>query len=127
MNINTHDDNASHLAQWHPLLMLSAAVGELEPAQQGRLASHFRVCALGTAVSCSEKEKLALFTSHRSEPDAAMLASFRAGLDDTLDREEERGWLRRTLGLRMPLNWLAPRPGWRGGVLLIGGFHVGGF
>jgi hypothetical protein len=127
MTINAHDDNANHLAEWQPLLMLAAAGGELGPAQQARLASHVAECSLCTAMLAQEKETLALFTSHRSEPDAAMLASFRAGLDDALDGEEERGWLRRTLGLRMPLGWLAPRPAWSAAILLIVGFSVGAF
>ena len=56
-----------------------------------------------------------------------MLASFRAGLDDALDRQEERGWFRRTFGLRLPLIWLTPRPAWSAAILLIVGFTVGAF
>lgn len=130
MNMNAHDEPADQQWQpcldWQPLLMLSAA-GELEAADQARLAAHLAGCESCTATLAIEKEVLALLHAHRSEPDAAMLASFRAGLDDALDREEERGWLRRTLGLRTPLNWLAPRPAWSAALLLIVGFAVGVF
>jgi HEAT repeats/Putative zinc-finger len=126
MKINAHDDPANQpCAEWQPLLMLSAAGGELEAAQQTRLAAHLAECSSCTATLARESEVLALLTTHRSEPDAVMLASFRAGLDDALDREEDGGWLRRTLGLRLPLNWLAPRPAWSAAILLIVGFSVG--
>lgn len=128
MTINTHDESANQqCAEWQPLLMLSAAGGELESAEQARLGAHLAGCASCTETLEREKEVLAMVGAHRSEPDANLLASFRAGLDDALDREEERGWLRRTLGLRLPLNWLAPRPAWSAAILLIVGFSVGAF
>jgi hypothetical protein len=128
MKINAHHDPANQqCAEWQPLLMLSAAGGELESGEQTRLHAHLADCTSCSAALAREKEVLALLTTHHSEPDAAMLASFRAGLDDALDREEERGWLRRALGLRLPLNWLAPRPAWSAAILLIVGFSVGAF
>ena len=126
MDMNLHDEPADQqCAEWQPLLMLAAAGDELEAADEARLAAHLAECAECTATLASEKEVLALLGAHRAEPNAAMLASFRTGLDDTLDQQEERGWLRRALGLRMPLNWLAPRPAFSAALLLIMGFAVG--
>jgi hypothetical protein len=111
--------------EWQPLLMLSAAGGELESAEQTRLAAHVAGCASCSTSLEREREVLAVLVAHRSEPDANLLAGCRLNLDDALDREEERGWLRRFLGMRLPSNWLAPRPAWSAAVLLIVGFAVG--
>lgn len=125
-NHDTSDENTSQpCAEWQPLLMLSAVGDELEPAEQARLAAHLTACASCTASLESEREVLALFAADRSDADAALLASCRAGLEDALDREEEGGWLRRALGLRLPANWLSPRPAWSAAILLIIGFSVG--
>jgi hypothetical protein len=112
-------------AEWMPLLMLAVAGGELEPGEQTRLAAHLAACATCTETLAREKEVLALVTAHRSEPDAAMLASFRTGLDDALDRQEEGRWFRRTFGLRFTPIWLTPHPAWSAALLLIFGFSVG--
>jgi HEAT repeats/Putative zinc-finger len=128
MKINSQHDSADNsCAEWQPLLMLSAAGGELDSAEQASLAAHLADCAPCTATLAREKELIALMATLHAEPDAAMLAGFRAGLDDSLDREEEHGWLVRTLGLRLPLNWLTPRPAWSAALLLIVGFSVGAF
>jgi hypothetical protein len=125
-NQDTSDGATSQTCgEWQPLLMLSAAGGELEPTEQAQLTAHLANCVSCSAALGREKELLAFLTAHRGEPDAALLASVRASLDDALDREEEHGWLRRTLGLRLPLNWLSPRPAWSAAVLLIVGFAVG--
>jgi len=112
-------------AGWQPLLMLAAAGEELEAAEHDRLSAH-----LGQCPSCSqslerEKELLALLAENRTEPDAALLASCRAGLTDALDRQEEGGWLRRTLRRVFPVDWLAPRPAWSAAMLLLIGFSIG--
>jgi HEAT repeat protein/putative zinc finger protein len=127
MTIHDTSDGATSqkCGEWQPLLMLFAAGGELEPAEQAQLAAHLSNCTSCCEALEREKELLSLLTAHRSEPDAALLASARASLDDVLDREEEHGWLRRALGLRLPLNWLSPRPAWSAAVLLIVGFAVG--
>ncbi len=127
MNNHEFSDDATsrQCGEWQPLLMLSAAGGELEAAEQARLAAHLATCASCTSALEIERELLALLAANRGEPDANLLASYRAGLADALDREEERGWLRRTLGLRLPSNWLAPRPAWSAAILLIVGFSVG--
>jgi len=130
MNSNLHDEPAGQqhrpCTDWQPLVMLSAA-GELEGEPQARLSAHLASCASCTAALAQERELLALFAAHRAEPDAALLASFRAGLDDALDREEEGGWLRRVFGARSAWNWLAPGPAWSAAFLLIVGFTVGAF
>ena len=127
MTIHPDNDSATQCAEWQPLLMLSAAGDELEPAQQARLAAHLAQCSACAATLAEETEVLALLRAHRSDPDAATLAGFRAGLDDTLDRLEEGGWLRRAFGTRVMWNWLVPGPAWSAALLLIVGFAVGAF
>jgi anti-sigma factor RsiW len=128
MKINSQLEPQEPLCpEWQPLLMLSAAGGELDSGEQTRLAAHLADCAACTATLAREKELIALMATLHAEPDAAMLASFRAGLDDSLDREEEGGWLGRTFGMRLARNWLTPRPAWSAAVLLIVGFSVGAF
>ncbi len=109
---------------FEPRLVLFLA-GELDPSEQADVAEHVAHCAACAAALEREKELLALVAEHRAEPDAAMLASFRAGLDDALDREEERGRLRRWIGPMLPSSWLAPRPAWSAALLLVMGFSVG--
>jgi hypothetical protein len=112
-------------AEWQPLLILSAAGGELDSAEQNRLAAHLAACSACCRSLEQEKEFLALFAANRSEPDASLLANCRASLSDALDGEEDRGWLRRTFGLLLPASWLSPRPAWSAAVLLVIGFSVG--
>lgn len=109
---------------FEPQLVLFMA-GELDPSEQAEVAEHIAHCS-GCAASLErEKQLLALVAERRAEPDAAMLASFRAGLNDALDREEERGRLRRWIGPLLPTSWLAPRPAWSAALLLVMGFSVG--
>jgi len=108
-----------------PLLVLSVAGEDLAAAEQESLASHLAECADCSASFNREKELLAVFADHRQQPDAALLASCRASLEDALDREEEGGWLSRTLGAWIPSNWLSPQPAWSAAVLLVIGFSVG--
>ena len=110
---------------WQPLLMLSAAGGELEDAEHDRLAAHLARCPACCESLEREKELLALLAESHTEPDAMLLASCRASLTDALDREEERGWLRRALATVLPGDWLTPRPAWSAAVLLLIGFSVG--
>lgn len=111
--------------EWQPLLMLSAAGGELEDAEHDRLCAHLAQCPACSQSLEREKELLALLAENHAEPDAALLASCRAGLTDALDRQEEGGWLRRAFGVLLPANWLSPRPAWSAAVLLLIGFSVG--
>lgn len=118
------DANAA-CAEWQPLLMLFAAGDELDPAEQRRLISHLTECPACSRSLEEEKKFLGIFLGNRAEPDASLLAACRADLSDALDREEERGWLRRTFGLLLPASWLSPRPAWSAAVLLVIGFSVG--
>lgn len=112
-------------AEWQPLLTLFAAGEELAPAEFSRLTAHLASCASCSASLAEEKEILALLAANRIEPDAALFASCRAGLEDALDRQEDRGWLRRVFGARFPSSWLVPGPVWSAAVLLVIGFSVG--
>jgi hypothetical protein len=121
------DDNPKNslCGAFEPLLMLCAAGDELDAAEQAEIADHLAHCADCSAILEQEKELLALLASNRNAPDAAMLASCRAGLEDALDRQEERSWLRRLSGAFAPLGWLSGRPAWSAALLLMFGFSVG--
>jgi hypothetical protein len=128
MKINgQHEPEEPICPEWQPFLMLAAAGGELDSADQARLAEHLADCEACAATLAREKELIVLMATLHAEPDAAMLAGFRSGLDDSLDREEERGWLGRKFGMRLPFRWLTPRPAWSAALLLIVGFSVGAF
>ena len=111
--------------EWQSLLTLFAAGDEMDQAQQARITEHLRHCAGCSEALDREREMLSLLDANRREPDAALLASCRASLEDALDREEERGWLSRTVGTLLPLNWLSPRPAWSAALLLMIGFSMG--
>jgi HEAT repeats/Putative zinc-finger len=110
-----------------PLLVLFAAGQELDPAEQAGVHEHVAHCPNCAAALEREKELLACLAAHRAEPDAALLASCRAGLEDALDREEEAGWWGRRFGSFIPANWISPRPAWSAALLLAIGFSVGIF
>jgi anti-sigma factor RsiW len=112
-------------SSFEPLLALHAAGDELDPAEQAEIADHLAHCPGCAATLEQEKELLALIAAHRSSPDAALLASCRAGLVDALDREEDRGWFRRWALRLAPVGWLSPRPAWSAALLLLIGFSVG--
>jgi len=120
-------DRGAACEAWQPLLSLSAAGGELEPAEESRLSAHLAECAECSADFAREKQTLALLASQHAEPHAALLASCRAGLQDALDREEDRGWLSRSFGVLLPSSWVSPRPAWSAAILLAIGFCVGMF
>jgi hypothetical protein len=124
-NYDNNDAANETCGEWQPLLMLFAAGGELEPAEQSTLAAHLANCASCSTSLERERELLAALIGHHSEPDGSLLAGCRLNLDDALDREDEGGWLRRFFGMRLPTNWLSPRPAWSAAVLLIVGFVVG--
>jgi len=110
-----------------PLLALFAAGQELDPSEEAAVIEHIAHC--GNCAEALEREKSLLTTlaSNHLEPDAALLAGCRATLEDALDREEETGWLRRTLGNLVPTSWISPRPAWSAALLLVIGFSVGIF
>lgn len=110
--------------EFEPSLVLLAA-DELNTAEKAEVVDHLAHCSRCAAAWEREKDLLALLTTQRAEPDAALLASCRAGLEDALDREEERSSWRRAIGAWLPLSWLAPRPAWGAALLLLIGFSVG--
>ncbi len=113
--------------EWQPLLVLFAAGDELDSMQQRELARHLANCSHCSSALDSERDLLSLLREHRMEPDAGLLASCRASLEDALDREEEDGWLRRKIGTLLPSDWLSPRPAWSAALLVMIGFSVGMF
>lgn len=110
---------------WQPLRSLAAAGGELDPAEESRLSAHMDECAACAADFARERETLSLIAAQHVEPDAALLASSRAGLQDALDREEDRGWISRSFGVLLPSSWISPRPAWSAAILVLIGFSVG--
>jgi HEAT repeats len=113
--------------EWQPLRSLAAAGGELDSAEESRLAAHLAACRACSDDLALERESLALLAAQHVEPGAALLASCRAGLQDALDREEDRGWIARSFGVLLPSSWISPRPAWSAAILLLIGFSVGLF
>jgi hypothetical protein len=114
-------------SDWRPRLILFAAGDELDVVEQSELAAHLADCSECRSTLESEKELIAMLGEHRVEPDAVLLASCRASLEDALDREEEGGWLRRKIGALLPADWMSPRPAWSAALLVMIGFSVGMF
>jgi HEAT repeats len=112
-------------APFEPLLMLTAAGEELDAAEQAEVTEHLAHCTACSDALEQEKDLLLLLAANRREPDAAMLASCRASLEDALDRQEERSWLHRLAGAFAPLGWLSARPAWSAALLVMIGFSVG--
>ncbi|MGA9885645.1 MAG: HEAT repeat domain-containing protein [Candidatus Acidiferrales bacterium] len=112
---------------WQSLRSLAAAGAELDPAEESRLSVHLAECAACAADFANDKETLSLIAAQHAEPDAALLASCRAGLQDALDREEDRGWVSRSFGVLLPSSWISPRPAWSAAILVLIGFSVGLF
>jgi HEAT repeats/Putative zinc-finger len=121
------NSTAEACGNWEPLLILFAAGGELDPADQARFSAHLNDCAACSGALAQEQELLEILSSHRNDPDASDLTRCRASLQDALDREEERSWVRRIMGMLLPGSWLAPRPAWSAGLLLLIGFSLGVF
>lgn len=109
------------------LLILFVAGQELDPAEQAEVVEHVAHCPSCASALEREKALLACLASNHAEPDAALLATCRAGLEDALDREEETNWLHRRLGSLIPASWISPRPAWSAALLLVIGFTVGIF
>ena len=99
--------------------------GELDAAEVAEMNEHVLHCANCNATLAQENALLALLSSNRREPDAALLGGCRASLEDALDQEEERGWLRRAVSTWMPGSWISPAPAWSAALLLVIGFSVG--
>ena len=101
------------------------AAGELTPDDEADVTDHLRHCPRCSGVLERERELVECFAASRIEPDAALLASCRSGLEDALDRQEERSWLRRIANIFLPAGGLAPRPAWSAALLVLVGFSVG--
>ena len=101
------------------------AAGELTPDERADVADHLAHCTRCTEALAREQELVGFLSNNRIEPDAALLASCRAGLEDSLDRQEERSWIRRLTNVFVPNGALAPRPAWSAAVLVMIGFSVG--
>jgi hypothetical protein len=124
-NSGMNDGVSEQCGEWQPLLMLFAAGDELDPVEQSELSGHLAQCSDCSAALDRERDLLALLGEHRVEPDAALLASCRASLEDALDREEEGGWLRRKVGALLPSGWLSPEPAWSAALLVMIGVSAG--
>jgi hypothetical protein len=111
---------------FEPKLTLLVA-GEMDSPEAEELRKHMQSCEGCRAEFEREAELLALLSANRPEPDAALLASCRAGLFESLDQQEERGWLERVAGSFLPSSWIFPQPGWSAAFLLVIGFAVGLF
>ncbi len=116
--------NSEACEEFDSRLMLLAA-GELTPDEEADVADHLKHCARCTEALEKERELVECFAASRIEPDAALLASCRSSLEDALDRQEERGWLRRIANVFLPAGGLAPRPAWSAALLVLVGFSVG--
>jgi len=110
--------------EFEPRLVLFAA-GELDASEVADLSEHLQHCSGCNLALAQEQEMLALLVSKHTEPDAALLASCRAGLEDLLDQQEEKSWLRRTIGALLPSSWISPQPAWSAALLVLIGFSVG--
>src|SRR5580658_2588093 len=110
--------------EFEPQLILFAA-GELDASEMAEVSDHLLHCSACNQAMTQQNEMFALVSANHREPDASLLASCRAALDDALDQQEERGWLRRTIGAFLPTGWISPRPAWSAALLLAIGFLVG--
>jgi HEAT repeats/Putative zinc-finger len=103
------------------------AAGELDPEEMAEVNEHLQKCEACTEALEADIDVLRVLSEQHAEPDAGLLATCRANLVDTLDQEEEGGWVRRALGSLVPASWLAPRPAFSAAMLLVLGFSVGLF
>ena len=110
--------------EFEPRLMLFAA-GELDASEIADVNEHLQHCSGCNLALAQDNEMLALLAAKHAEPDAALLASCRAGLVDILDQQEEKSWLRRTIGALLPSSWISPQPAWSAALLVLIGFSVG--
>jgi hypothetical protein len=116
--------NSAACEEFGSRLMLLAA-GELTPDDEADVADHLKHCPRCIEALEREHELVECFAASRIEPDAALLASCRSGLEDALDRQEERSWIRRFANVFLPAGGLAPRPAWSAALLVLVGFSVG--
>src|SRR5579872_3257654 len=76
-------------SEWEQFIILFAS-GEDVPAElHCKWIQHAAQCEACFGALARERGLLSLLSEYRSEPDGALLASCRAGLDDAIDRQEE--------------------------------------
>jgi hypothetical protein len=125
MQQEQHENNSVEACEeFGPRCTLFAA-GELDAAEIAELNDHLLHCENCHATLAQENALVALLSTNRMEPDAALLAGCRAGLEDALDQVEEGGWLLRALRTWVPGSWFSPAPAWSAALLLLIGFSVG--
>jgi anti-sigma factor RsiW len=119
------NENLSPACEEFDSRLVLLAAGELTPAEEAGVADHLAHCPRCAQALERERELAECFAQSRIEPDAGLLASCRSGLEDALDRQEERSWARRIAGMFLPAGGLAPRPAWSAALLVLVGFSVG--
>ena len=119
------DDMLNLVCEESDSRLVLLAAGELTPDDEADVTDHLRHCPRCSGVLERERELVECFAASRIEPDAALLASCRSGLEDALDRQEERSWPRRIANIFLPAGGLAPRPAWSAALLVLVGFSVG--
>ena len=117
--------SAQPCAAWEEAMVLLAAGEELPTELHAQWIAHSSECGSCASTFAEEKRMLAILGEGRRDPDMSLLASCRAGLEDAIDREEERGWLRRSVEFLLPASWLSPSPAWSAAVLIVIGFSSG--
>jgi len=122
--LQEHENPGLGCEEFDSRLVLLAA-GDLTPDEEADVADHLAHCSRCKEALERERELVECFAQSRIEPDASLLASCRADLEDALDRQEERSWLRRIAGVFLPAGGLAPRPAWSAALLVLVGFSVG--
>jgi hypothetical protein len=125
MQQEQHDKMAAEICKGLEEKWALFAAGELDASEVAEMKSHLIECEQCGETLAQENALVALLSSNRTEPDAALLAGCRASLEDALDREEEHGWFRRTVGALLPTSWISPAPAWSAALLLLIGFSVG--
>jgi HEAT repeats/Putative zinc-finger len=125
MQQEQHDNMAAEICKGFEEKWTLFAAGELDASEVAEMKNHLVECERCNQTQAQENALVALLSGNRTEPDAALLAGCRASLEDALDREEEHGWLRRTVGALLPTSWISPAPAWSAALLLLIGFSVG--
>jgi hypothetical protein len=122
---NPNDPGGEQACEEFDSRLVLLAAGELTPDESADVADHLAHCARCTEALEREQEFIGCLAESRVEPDAALLAACRSGLEDALDRQEERSWVRRLTNVFVPNGALAPRPAWSAALLVMIGFSVG--
>ncbi|HEV2289084.1 MAG TPA: HEAT repeat domain-containing protein [Candidatus Acidoferrales bacterium] len=102
------------------------AIDELEGAERNSFEEHLDHCHPCMMALEAERRMLAALTPHqRPEPSAALLASCRNRLEDTLDEMDHRSIFARWAEAIFPAHWLALHPAASAAALILIGFSVG--